>query len=128
MIKYFTPEHTEKEKQIYVSTVGYEEIAPGEEYPSHNHPAGYYFNPAVGRVINEYQIVYFIAGEGTLRLQNESFRISSGSVLMLPPARGTAIIPIRPPDGNSTGSGSRENLWTNGSGSLSTTARALCSG
>lgn len=85
MIKYFTPEHTEKEKQIYVSTVGYEEIAPGEEYPSHNHPAGYYFDPSVGRVMDEYQIVYFIAGEGFLRLQNESFKISSGSVLMLPP-------------------------------------------
>ena len=70
MIKYFKPEHTEKEKQIYVSTVGYEEIAPGEEYPSHKHPAGYYFDPSVGRVIGEYQIVYFVDGEGTLRLQD----------------------------------------------------------
>ena len=93
MIKYFKQEHTEKEKQIYVSTVGYEEIAPGEEYPSHKHPAGYYFDPSVGRVIGEYQIVYFVDGEGTLRLQDGSFRIFSGSVLMLPPGTWHSYYP-----------------------------------
>ncbi len=93
MIKYFTPEHTEQEKQIYVSTVGYEEIAPGEEYPSRNHPEGYYFDPSVGRVIDEYQIVYFVDGRGTLRLGNESFEIPSGSVLMLPPCMWHSYFP-----------------------------------
>ena len=93
MIKYFTPEHTEKEKQIYVSTVGYEEIAPGEEYPSHHHPAGYYFDPSVGRVIDEYQIVYFVAGKGSLKLKDSCFTIAPGSVLMLPPGTWHSYFP-----------------------------------
>lgn len=93
MIKYFTPEHTEKEKQIYVSTVGYEEIGPGEEYPSHHHPAGYYFDPSVGRVIDEYQIVYFVAGEGSLKLKDGCFTIAPGSVLMLPPGTWHSYFP-----------------------------------
>lgn len=49
---------------LTVSTVGYEEIAPGDEYPTHGHADGYYFNLAKGRVLNEYQLLYLVEGEG----------------------------------------------------------------
>ena len=49
---------------LTVSTVGYDEILPGEEYPTHGHADGYYFNPKKGRTLNEYQLLYIEQGEG----------------------------------------------------------------
>ncbi|MBR1389239.1 MAG: helix-turn-helix domain-containing protein [Prevotella sp.] len=52
---------------LTVSTVGYEEIAPGEAYPTKGHADGYYFNVEKGRVLNEYQLLYNPEGEGIFR-------------------------------------------------------------
>lgn len=49
---------------LTVSTVGYDEILPGEEYPTHGHADGYYFNPKKGRTLSEYQLLYIEQGEG----------------------------------------------------------------
>jgi AraC-like DNA-binding protein len=49
---------------LTVSTVGYEEIAPGEPYPTRGHADGYYFNIEKGRILNEYQLLYNPEGEG----------------------------------------------------------------
>lgn len=49
---------------LTVSTVGYEEIAPGEVYPTKGHAEGYYFDVAKGRTLNEYQMLYNPEGEG----------------------------------------------------------------
>ena len=43
---------------LTVSTVGYEEIAPGDDYPTRGHADGYYFDLKKGRVLNEYQLLY----------------------------------------------------------------------
>ena len=50
---------------LTVSTVGYEEIAPGESYPTRGHADGYYFDLERGRELNEYQLLYITKGEGT---------------------------------------------------------------
>lgn len=50
---------------LTVSTVGYEEIAPGDPYPTHGHADGYYFELERGRELNEYQLLYLTEGEGT---------------------------------------------------------------
>lgn len=49
---------------LTVSTVGYEEIAPGEAYPTRGHADGYYFELEKGRVLNEYQLLYITEGSG----------------------------------------------------------------
>lgn len=49
---------------LTVSTVGYEEISPGEDYPTKGHADGYYFNIEKGRVLDEYQLLYNPEGEG----------------------------------------------------------------
>ena len=49
---------------LTVSTVGYEEIEPGDPYPTHGHADGYYFELERGRELNEYQLLYLTEGEG----------------------------------------------------------------
>ena len=49
---------------LTVTTIGYEEIGPGEEYPTHGHADGYYFNLESGRELNEYQLLYISEGRG----------------------------------------------------------------
>ncbi len=49
---------------LTVSTVGREDSAPGESYPSPNHPDGYFFHPERGRTFNEYQMLYIHQGGG----------------------------------------------------------------
>lgn len=49
---------------LTVSTVGYEDIARGEPYPTKGHADGYYFNIEKGRILNEYQLLYNPEGEG----------------------------------------------------------------
>ena len=52
---------------LTVSTVGYEEIAPGDDYPTKGHADGYYFNLEKGRVLDEYQLLYNPEGEGVFQ-------------------------------------------------------------
>lgn len=49
---------------LTVTTIGYEEIAPGDEYPTHGHADGYYFTVDHGRELNEYQLLYLPEGKG----------------------------------------------------------------
>lgn len=52
---------------LTICSVGYQHILPGEEYPPQSaHPDEYIFNPQKGRVINEYQLLYLVEGEGSL--------------------------------------------------------------
>jgi AraC-like DNA-binding protein len=50
---------------LTITTIGYEEIEAGDEYPTHGHADGYYFNLERGRELNEYQLLYISEGEGT---------------------------------------------------------------
>ncbi|MCR5470323.1 MULTISPECIES: AraC family transcriptional regulator [unclassified Prevotella] len=49
---------------LTVSTIGREEILPGDPYPTRGHADGYYFNIEKGRILNEYQLLYNPEGEG----------------------------------------------------------------
>ena len=51
---------------LTVSTVGYDELEPGDSYPTLGHADGYYFNVNEGRILNEYQLLYLLEGEGVL--------------------------------------------------------------
>ncbi|MFQ7114201.1 AraC family transcriptional regulator [Hallella bergensis] len=71
---------------LTVSTVGYEEIAPGDEYPTHGHADGYYFRPEKGRILNEYQLLYITEGEGVFSSTSvKKAKLRAGDLFMLFP-------------------------------------------
>ena len=71
---------------LTISTVGYEEILPGEEYPTHGHADGYYFDINKGRELNEYQILYITGGNGVFESVNQRpTRLHDGDIFMLFP-------------------------------------------
>ena len=71
---------------LTVSTVGYEEIAPGDPYPTKGHADGYYFNIEKGRVLNEYQLLYNPEGEGVFESAHcPQTKIKAGDIFLLFP-------------------------------------------
>lgn len=71
---------------LTVTTIGYEEILPGDDYPTHGHADGYYFNLERGRELNEYQLLYLPEGEGVFHSANvREARLREGDLFLLFP-------------------------------------------
>jgi AraC-like DNA-binding protein len=71
---------------LTISTVGYEEITAGEDYPTHGHADGYYFDTKKGRTLNEYQLLYNPEGSGVFRSATvPETPIKAGDIFLLFP-------------------------------------------
>lgn len=68
---------------LTVSTVGCEEIAPGESYPTRGHADGYYFDLQKGRELDEYQLLYQPEGEGVFASAHQPETIIKGGDFFL---------------------------------------------
>ncbi len=62
--KYLIVNDMDRKFGLWVNTVGFQSILPDSPYPLKNHPSGYFFNTAKGRILREYQIVYITKGRG----------------------------------------------------------------
>jgi AraC-like DNA-binding protein len=79
---------------LTVSTVGYDEVEAGGEYPTHGHADGYYFNKDKGRELNEYQLLYLIEGEGIFHsAHQETTIIKEGDLFLLFPGEWHTYYP-----------------------------------
>lgn len=88
---------TERDAQwgLTISTVGYEEIGPGDDYPTKGHADGYYFDLQKGRILNEYQLLYLTEGEGTFQSANQKpTRIKEGDLFLLFPGEWHTYHPL----------------------------------
>lgn len=85
--KYLVCNDKDERWGLTISTVGYEEIANGEPYPTTGHADGYYFDVAKGREINEYQMLYTVEGEGEFESASTGgkVKIKEGEVFLLFP-------------------------------------------
>lgn len=71
---------------LAIKCVGYEKIGKGEKYPTDRHLAAYDFSPSIGRVLQEYQIVYITEGEGTFQSASvPETKITHGTMFLLFP-------------------------------------------
>lgn len=84
--KYLVANARDKEWGLTVATVGYEELAPYDSYPTKGHADGYYFHVEEGRVLNEYQLLYLTEGEGVFKSESmETTPIKAGDMFLLFP-------------------------------------------
>lgn len=80
---------------ITVTTIGYEEIGPGDEYPTHGHADGYYFDLQRGRELNEYQLLYITEGRGTFHSRTvANAPLSEGDLFLLFPGEWHSYNPL----------------------------------
>ena len=111
--KYLLATERDAEWGLTISTVGREEIAPGEEYPTKGHADGYYFDIQKGRTLDEYQLLYQPEGEGVFRSAHlPETKIKAGDIFLLFPVNGIPTIHQAPRDGKAIGSDSRERIST----------------
>ena len=80
---------------LTVTTIGYEEIAPGDSYPTKGHADGYYFELDKGRTLNEYQLLYNPEGEGIFRSEHvKEARLREGDMFLLFPGEWHSYHPL----------------------------------
>ncbi len=85
-IQYITENERDLLWGISVCSVGRQQVGPGESYPPRRHADDYLFDPAVGRVLHEYQLLYIVAGSGRLRTAHGGdHRIDAGTMFVLFP-------------------------------------------
>ena len=83
--KYISLNQEEKNWGICLTVAGTTRILPGMEYPSGNHPKGYYFRWERGRILNEYQLIYITDGEGILESKTQKVPVKPGTVILIYP-------------------------------------------
>lgn len=94
--KYLVANARDLQWGLTVSTVGYEEIAPGDPYPTRGHADGYYFNLDEGRELNEYQLLYNPEGEGVFKSAHQKeIRLKEGDLFLLFPGEWHSYHPLK---------------------------------
>lgn len=80
-----------------VNSVGFQEIAPGMDYPPRNHPSRYVFSVASGRVLQEYQLLYITEGKGKFFCEtlgrSKAIPVKSGMMFLLFPGEWHTYYP-----------------------------------
>lgn len=93
--KYLVTNERDTLWRLTVSTVGYEEIKPGDSYPTRGHADGYYFEVSKGRELNEYQMLYLIEGEGLFKSAHQpETRIKEGDIYLVFPGEWHSYHPL----------------------------------
>lgn len=82
---YLIPSKTDLQYGCGVNVVGSQVVIPDEQYPAPDHPNGYMFDPARGRVLREYQLLYIVKGRGTLTTEQGQYTVSKGTMILLRP-------------------------------------------
>ena len=82
---------------LTVTTIGYEEIADGDPYPTRGHADGYYFDLDKGRTLQEYQLLYIIEGEGIFHSRTvPEAHLKEGDFFLLFPGEWHSYHPTGP--------------------------------
>jgi AraC-like DNA-binding protein len=86
--KYLTATTRDTQWGVYGTTVGFTKMPTAPSYPAEPsvHPPKYLFKWDMGRIFDEYALVYITRGRGTFRTEGEkTIRVGPGTVLMLFP-------------------------------------------
>ncbi|MFV0521920.1 MAG: AraC family transcriptional regulator [Mangrovibacterium sp.] len=81
--KYLNPSVEDKAWGMHILVIGKSTTKAHQEYPSREHPNGYYFTWENGRTINGYQIIFITEGEGVVENKHGIFQVTPGSVIII---------------------------------------------
>lgn len=93
--KYLTPSEEDKNWGLYISATGTSRVAKNIEYPLTEHPSGYYFTWANGRILPEYQILYITEGSGTLETRDNKYSLNKGAIMIISPGKWHRYKPLK---------------------------------
>lgn len=94
--KYLIVNDMDRKFGLWVNTVGYQSIPPGASYPLREHPSGYFFNTAKGRILREYQLVYIARGQGVFASKSTpEQQVPKGRLIVLFPGQWHTYHPLR---------------------------------
>lgn len=84
--KYLTINSSDQMWGLAINSVGHQHIAKNDVYPPQNHPTRYLFNTNVGRILNEYQLLYITKGKGVFSsTSNGETEVQEGHMFLLFP-------------------------------------------
>lgn len=93
--KYLVANDRDAQWGLVVNTVGYDAVGPDEAYPTKGHGDGYYFDVERGRVLDEYQMLYLIEGEGIFSSEHvKNVHIKAGDLFLLFPGEWHTYHPL----------------------------------
>ena len=79
---------------VIVTSVGSQNLAPGEHYPPQNHPTRYLFEHSTGRTLDEFQLIYLAAGSGTFESNSTgTLKVIAGDAFILFPGEWHTYAP-----------------------------------
>ncbi|WEK36010.1 MAG: AraC family transcriptional regulator [Candidatus Pseudobacter hemicellulosilyticus] len=85
-LKYLVASDTDQLWGLFVTTIGFQHVAPRSVYPPKGHPSSYWFDPSTGRVLHEYQLIYVVKGEGVFQSAHvKRAPVTAGSLILLFP-------------------------------------------
>lgn len=96
LFKYLVSSERDTLWGLIVDNVGQADIPKDyERYPPRmGHPADYYFSPVIGRVLENYQLIYISKGKGQYYLSpDESIPIMAGDMIIIPPYTWHSYLP-----------------------------------
>ncbi|WP_165953120.1 AraC family transcriptional regulator [Pedobacter changchengzhani] len=83
--KYFPSSDKGCDWGLNVLSVGCSRVLPNEIYPNPSHPSHHNFTWEMGRVLQEYALVYIVNGTGILETETLKEEITDGTVFMIFP-------------------------------------------
>lgn len=93
---YLTINELDTEWGLTVHSIGYQEIKPHTSYPpkDRNHSTEHMFNPQKGRILDEYQLVYIVDGQGVFESTScPRTTVKAGDIFLLFPGEWHTYTP-----------------------------------
>jgi AraC-like DNA-binding protein len=92
--KYITQNDVTNAWGINCTTTGFQKVPPNALYPLQQHPRGYIFKKEIGRVLNEYQLIYITRGKGTfVDSTHEPVSVKAGAIIFIVPGEWHSYYP-----------------------------------
>lgn len=95
-IKYLMTSEQDISWGLTISSVGFQNIDKNSPYPPRNHPSRYFFTIEKGRVLQEYQLLYIVKGQGFFSSkEHKRAEIKEGQMFILFPDEWHSYHPDR---------------------------------